>query len=49
MIDLGAWFVTGSAGAAVSRTTTTEDASGATEQTLIGLDLWRRGGPHPDE
>lgn len=41
--DLGAWFVTGSAGAAVSRTTTTEDTSGAAEHTLIGLDLFRIG------
>jgi hypothetical protein len=41
--DFGAWFVTGSAGAAISRTTTTEDTSSAAEQTLVGLDLIRLG------
>jgi hypothetical protein len=37
----GAWFVTGSLGAAVSRTTTSEDGGG--EQSLVAVDVLRLG------
>jgi hypothetical protein len=39
----GDWFVTGSLGAGVSRTTTREDAPGAARQTLVGIDVLRLG------
>jgi hypothetical protein len=44
----GAWFVTGSLGAGVSRTTTREDGGGSggaagARQTLIGVDMIRAG------
>jgi hypothetical protein len=39
----GDWFVTGSLGAGVSRTTTREDAAGAARQTLVGIDVLRLG------
>jgi hypothetical protein len=39
----GDWFVTGSLGAAVSRTSTDEETAGAGRRTLIGLDLIRLG------
>jgi hypothetical protein len=42
-IDLGDWFVDGSLGAAISRTTTEEAVPGAGRLTLIGRDLFRLG------
>jgi len=42
----GAWFVTGSLGAGISRTTTREDAAGGVggeEHTLVGVDVIRAG------
>jgi hypothetical protein len=42
-IDLGDWFVDGSLGAAISRTTTEEEMAGAGRPTLVGLDLFRIG------
>jgi hypothetical protein len=42
-IDLGDWFVDGSLGAAISRTTTKEEMPGARRLTLVGLDLFRLG------
>lgn len=38
-----AWFVTGSLGAAISRTTTDEETAGAGRRTLVGVDLIRIG------
>ncbi len=39
----GAWFVTASAGAGVSRTTTRERGAGGERQALIGIDIIRAG------
>ncbi|HSK05709.1 MAG TPA: hypothetical protein VK932_30885 [Kofleriaceae bacterium] len=39
----GPWFVTGSLGAGVSRTTTLDDTAGGARQTLIGIDVLRAG------
>jgi hypothetical protein len=42
-LDLGTWFVNGSLGAAISRTTTDEQIAGEGRRTLVGLDLFRLG------
>jgi hypothetical protein len=42
-LAFGDWFVNGSLGTAISRTTTAEDMPGAGRPTLIGLDLFRLG------
>jgi hypothetical protein len=41
--ELGEWFVNGSLGAAISRTTTDEEMPGADRRTLVGLDIFRHG------
>ena len=42
-LERGDWFLSGSLGAAISRTTTDEEMPGAGRRTLIGLDLIRFG------
>ncbi len=39
----GDWFVTGSLGAGISRTTTLDGAAGGARQTLVGIDVLRAG------
>jgi hypothetical protein len=39
----GPWFVTGSLGAGISRTTTLDGTAGGARQTLIGIDVLRAG------